>query len=81
MTSWSSTEELGRASRSGVLSQLQTFLSAHPTEFVIRRAKVDKEGNDFVANFNAVLNKYGGILWHGNANASYMDPAVNQVRG
>jgi hypothetical protein len=64
-----------------VLDQLRTFLSAHRSEFVILRAEVEKEGDNFTANFNAVLNKYSNILWRGNANASFMDPTLSQVRG
>jgi 1-phosphatidylinositol phosphodiesterase len=66
---------------SGVLDQLKTFLSAHPTEFVIVRAKVDDEGTDFTTNMNAILDKYSDILWRGNASAAFEDPTLNQVRG
>jgi hypothetical protein len=66
---------------SGVLGQLRTFLSAHPTEFVVLRVKVDTEGGDFAANFNAILNKYSSILWRGNAQATFENPTLDQVRG
>ena len=66
---------------SGVFAQLRMFLSAHPSEFVILRAKVDNEGSNFAANFNAILNQYSDILWKGNASATFEDPTLNQVRG
>lgn len=66
---------------SGVLSQLRDFLSAHPAEFVILRAKVDKEGANFTGNFNSILGKYQGILWRGNADATFQNPPLDQVRG
>ncbi len=66
---------------SDVLAQLQSFLSAHPAESVVLRAKVDNEGRNFAANFNAILDGYRSILWTGSPSAAFADPTLDQVRG
>jgi 1-phosphatidylinositol phosphodiesterase len=64
-----------------LLGQLQTFLSSNSSEFVILRIKMDDEGSNFAANFNSVLAPYASILWQGNAQATFEDPTLSQVRG
>ncbi len=59
---------------SDVLGQLQSFLSDHPGEFVILRAQVENEGNDFTTNMNAIVDRYRDILWDNP------DPADSRTR-
>ncbi len=66
---------------SDVLGQLKGFLSEHPGEFVILRAQVENEGNDFTTNMNAVLDKYSDTLWNNPDPAAFQNPPLSAVRG
>ncbi len=67
---------------SGVLTELQTFLAAHPGEFVIVRAKVENTGptNTFPDRWNKILDSYSGILWAGTQEkGAFADPTLDEV--
>jgi hypothetical protein len=69
---------------SGMLTQLQTFLAAHPNEFFIVRVKVEGTGDPttFAARWNQILDEYSGILWSGTQDeGTFANPTLDQVRG